>query len=63
MPSEHVGNHVISGATHKVQRALIDHLADQVITHINVLGLGMMVLIVMCKSSSGLVVREHSGGV
>jgi len=54
---ERVGHHVLGGAIHKAQRALLDHPMDPVIVHVNVLGVSV-ILVVASEGDGGLVVRE-----
>jgi hypothetical protein len=56
---KHNGNHIISKAIYKVYSALLHHLVDPVVLHIDMLSIHI-VLIFACKCDSGLVVGKES---
>ena len=60
--SEDVGHHVVSRAIDKAYGALLDDPADPMITHIDVLG-PWMVLMITRECDGGLVIGKESGGV
>ena len=58
--SESVSNHFVGGAVDQLNLALVNDIADKMITNINVLGLGM-VLVVLGECDGGLVVAQGCG--
>ena len=57
---ECIGDHVICGAIDKLDRPLLHDPADPVVTHIDVLG-ARVVLVVMHEGDGHLVVRKEGG--
>ena len=58
---EDVGYHVVRGAVHESDRALLDDPSDPMVTHIDVLR-ARMVLVVSGQRDGGLVIGEQCGG-
>ena len=59
---ERVGNHVVSRAVNKSNRAVFNDVADEMEADVNVLGT-CMVLVILCECDGGLVVRKEGSRV
>ena len=58
---EHIANHVIGRAVDKAQFAIIDNPVDKMEVYVNVLGAGM-ILMILQECNHRLIVREERGG-
>ena len=57
-----VGNHVISRAVNKSNRAVFDDVSNEMEADVDVLGT-RMVLMILCECDGGLVVQKEGGSV